>query len=89
MNGFECHGNDGLLDDSVEVSALATLPRNGEDADEALILGAVKTHTGAQSESTGMTAFLKTMPNIAYASDVPSLHLEQINPHMELGSRTE
>mmetsp|Transcript_62523 Transcript_62523/g.141029 ORF Transcript_62523/g.141029 Transcript_62523/m.141029 type:complete len:1042 (-) Transcript_62523:216-3341(-) len=89
LNGIECHGNGGLLDDSVEASAMSKLLRHGEDAAESLILGAVKTATGAQCEATGMTSFLKVMLNIAYASNVPTLHLKQINPHMEVERDTQ
>jgi len=86
MDAVECHGSGGMLEDSVEVSALARLLRHDETGDaEPLVLGAVKTSVSAQSESSGMSSFLKVMLNIQYAVNAPSLHLKQLNPHMEMG----
>jgi len=87
LDAVECHGSGGLLDDAVEVSALSKLLRYDEaGSEEPLLLGAVKTQVSAQQESCGMSQFLKVMLNIAYASNVPSLHLRQINPHIEMDS---
>merc|ERR1719414_1994978 len=85
VNAVECHGNGSLLDDSVEVYAVSRLLRNeaGSDA-EPLLLGAVKTQVSAQCEACGMTSFLKAMLNISYAVHCPSIHLKQVNPHIDM-----
>nr|AQS99258.1 type I polyketide synthase [Gambierdiscus excentricus] len=84
-HAIESHGNGILLDDSVEVSAISRLLRHEPgESDEPLLVGAVKTQVSAQSEACGMTTFLKAMLNITYAVFAPSLHLKQVNPHMEI-----
>lgn len=50
-----------------------------------LILGSIKTNVGIQQEACGITAFLKVLYNISYANNAPTIHLKQLNPHIELG----
>nr|AQS99190.1 type I polyketide synthase [Gambierdiscus polynesiensis] len=85
MHAIETHGNAILLDDSVEVSAISRLLRHDPAEDEEpLLVGAVKTQVSAQCEACGMTTFLKAMLNISFGVFAPSLHLKQVNPHMEI-----
>nr|AQS99280.1 type I polyketide synthase [Gambierdiscus excentricus] len=83
-HAIESHGNGLLLDDSVEASAISRLLRHEAGEDEPLLVGAVKTQVSAQCEACGMTTFLKAMLNITHAVFAPSLHLRQVNPHMEV-----
>mmetsp|Transcript_23200 Transcript_23200/g.65843 ORF Transcript_23200/g.65843 Transcript_23200/m.65843 type:complete len:1042 (-) Transcript_23200:215-3340(-) len=86
VDAVECHGNGLILDDMVEVSAISRMYRHSEVPGvdlEPLVLGAVKTQVSMQCESCGMTSYLKAMLNILYAVNAPSLHLKQVNPHME------
>mmetsp|Transcript_22608 Transcript_22608/g.40816 ORF Transcript_22608/g.40816 Transcript_22608/m.40816 type:complete len:926 (+) Transcript_22608:47-2824(+) len=86
LDAMECHALGSLLGDGVEVSSCATVLRGMEGGDkEMLILGSSKTNVGAQMEACAMTAFLKVLFNITYANNIPTLHLTQLNPHMELG----
>lgn len=84
IDAVEGHGIGSLLDDSVEVTSLARVLR-GTPGEEALALGSVKTHVGAQCEACGMGSLFKVVYNIAYASYAPSPHLKQLNPHIDLG----
>mmetsp|Transcript_36372 Transcript_36372/g.104550 ORF Transcript_36372/g.104550 Transcript_36372/m.104550 type:complete len:1037 (+) Transcript_36372:111-3221(+) len=86
VDGVECHGAGGLLDDSVEVTSLAAVLRGMTGGEkEALVLGSVKTHVGAQCEACGMAQLLKLLYNIGYANNSPSVHLKTLNPHIDLG----
>nr|AQS99304.1 type I polyketide synthase [Gambierdiscus polynesiensis] len=84
MDAVECHGVGSQLEDSVEVSALGRLLRSSaESLDEPLNLGAVKTNLSAECEASGIVAFVQVMYNIKFSANSGSLHLKQINPHME------
>jgi len=86
MDAIECHGNGLTLDDSVEVSAISRLFRHKDEplvSDEPILLGACKTQLSSQCESCGMSSYLKAMLNILYAVNAPSLHLNQINAHID------
>ncbi|CAJ1411278.1 unnamed protein product [Effrenium voratum] len=86
LDAMECHAAGSLLSDGVEVVSAATVCRGGEGGDrEMLILGGVKTNVGAQQEACGITSFLKVLYNISLANNAPTIHLKQLNPHIELG----
>mmetsp|Transcript_94336 Transcript_94336/g.250533 ORF Transcript_94336/g.250533 Transcript_94336/m.250533 type:complete len:1041 (-) Transcript_94336:155-3277(-) len=86
VDAVECHGNGLPMDDSVEVSAISRLYRNGDEPGtdfEPILLGSCKSQVSMQCEACGMSSYLKAMLNILYAVNSPSLHLKQVNPHME------
>eukprot|EP00440_Ansanella_granifera_P025272 gb/GFBE01027447.1/.p1 GENE.gb/GFBE01027447.1/~~gb/GFBE01027447.1/.p1 ORF type:complete len:928 (+),score=221.30 gb/GFBE01027447.1/:1-2784(+) len=86
LDAMECHAAGALLADAVEVSSVATVCRGMEGGDrEVLTLGACKTTVAAQQEACAMTAFLKVIFNINFANQVPTVHLKQLNPHLEMG----
>mmetsp|Transcript_5636 Transcript_5636/g.13238 ORF Transcript_5636/g.13238 Transcript_5636/m.13238 type:complete len:1020 (+) Transcript_5636:99-3158(+) len=86
VDAVECHGIGGALEDSVEGTSIAAALRGGKSGEsEALVLGAVKTHVGAQCEACGMAQLLKILYNIGFASQCPSNHLRSLNPHIDFG----
>ncbi|CAL1159145.1 unnamed protein product, partial [Cladocopium goreaui] len=86
LDAMECHSAGHLLSDGVEVVSATTVCRGMEGGDrEVLILGSIKTNVGIQQEACGITAFLKVLYNISYANNAPTIHLKQLNPHIELG----
>jgi len=86
IDSIECHGSGGLLDDSIEASAVAAVLRGQKGGEnETLVLGSVKANTGAQCEACGIASMLKVIYNIAYACNAPLINLKTLNPHIELG----
>eukprot|EP00435_Cladocopium_sp_Y103_P060539 s121_g22.t1 len=86
LDAMECHSAGHLLSDGVEVVSATTVCRGMEGGDrEVLILGSIKTNVGIQQEACGMSSFLKVLYNISYANNAPTIHLKQLNPHIELG----
>mmetsp|Transcript_59163 Transcript_59163/g.190297 ORF Transcript_59163/g.190297 Transcript_59163/m.190297 type:complete len:653 (+) Transcript_59163:2-1960(+) len=85
MDGMDCHGVGGLLADAVEVSSVTAVLRGVEGGEkEPLLLGSAKSHVGAMCEASGMCQFAKVLYNIMYGTNTPSLHMKQLNPHIEL-----
>nr|AQS99284.1 type I polyketide synthase [Gambierdiscus excentricus] len=86
LDGLECHGIGSQLEDSVEVTAAAGSLRGMKGGDmEVLTLSGNKTNVGAMMEACGVVALAKVLFNIMYANNAPTLHLKQLNPHLELG----
>eukprot|EP00416_Gambierdiscus_australes_P028461 CAMPEP_0171084124 /NCGR_PEP_ID=MMETSP0766_2-20121228/18127_1 /TAXON_ID=439317 /ORGANISM="Gambierdiscus australes, Strain CAWD 149" /LENGTH=463 /DNA_ID=CAMNT_0011541609 /DNA_START=81 /DNA_END=1472 /DNA_ORIENTATION=+ len=84
MDAVECHGVGSQLEDSVEVSALGRLLRSSKQSlDEPLNLSAVKTNLSAQCEASGIVSFVQVLYNIKFSANSGSLHLKQLNPHIE------
>eukprot|EP00933_Yihiella_yeosuensis_P033938 TRINITY_DN27528_c0_g1_i1.p1 TRINITY_DN27528_c0_g1~~TRINITY_DN27528_c0_g1_i1.p1 ORF type:complete len:1048 (-),score=162.23 TRINITY_DN27528_c0_g1_i1:128-2983(-) len=86
LDAMECHTAGSLLADGVETASALNVLRGCPGGDkEPLIMGSCKTNVGAQMEACCMTSFLKVIFSIAYANNVPSNHLNQLNPHIETG----
>ena len=86
VDAMECHAAGHLLSDGVEVVSTTTVCRGMEGGDrEVLMLGCVKTNVGVQQEACGISSFLKVLYNISYANNAPTIHVKQLNPHIETG----
>lgn len=83
MDVVECHGTGSLLGDAVELSSCAVVLR-GEDTEEVLGLGSVKTNTGCGIEAAGITSLCKTLKAAKWGYWPANIHLNQLNPHMEM-----
>jgi epothilone polyketide synthase E len=83
----EAHGTGTALGDPIEVEALANTVGRGPDERPCLV-GAVKTNLGHLEGAAGVAGLVKTVLVLEHQEVPPNLHLEELNPHIDLkGSR--
>jgi acyl transferase domain-containing protein len=83
---LEAHGTGTVLGDPIEVESLVDVyGGSGAGDDDACALGSVKTNVGHLEAGAGLTGLLKVALSISHREIPPNLHLESINPHIELG----
>jgi acyl transferase domain-containing protein/acyl-CoA synthetase (AMP-forming)/AMP-acid ligase II/NAD(P)-dependent dehydrogenase (short-subunit alcohol dehydrogenase family)/acyl carrier protein/SAM-dependent methyltransferase len=90
---IEAHGTGTALGDPIEVNSLRAVldappPRGaGEDAPPCAI-GSVKTNIGHLEAAAGIAGLIKVVLALEHEEIPPNLHLNTLNPHIELaGSR--
>lgn len=87
VDAIECHGAGKLLSDAVEAAscAIALRPdRPGDSEHEMLSLFALKSQSGNCIEMSGLAALVKTIYSIRWGIATPNVHLNQLNPHLDL-----
>jgi acyl transferase domain-containing protein len=77
----ETHGTGTPLGDPIEVMALANVL--GQNRKSPLMLGSVKTNIGHTSATAGVAALMKTVLALQHRAIPPTLHLTQLNPHIQ------
>mmetsp|Transcript_143161 Transcript_143161/g.398971 ORF Transcript_143161/g.398971 Transcript_143161/m.398971 type:complete len:1166 (-) Transcript_143161:183-3680(-) len=82
VDAVEVNGQGAFMADAVEVDSLMRVLR-GEDAEEPLGLGAVKSRCGHAHECAGIMSLQKAIMSNAWNVQVPNCHVNQLNPHME------
>jgi len=89
VDAIECHGAGKLLGDAVEAAScvIALRPSNkawNDDEPEMLQLSAMKSQLGNSIEMSGLSALIKTIYSIRWGISTPNVHLNQLNPHLDL-----
>mmetsp|Transcript_104942 Transcript_104942/g.165644 ORF Transcript_104942/g.165644 Transcript_104942/m.165644 type:complete len:1039 (-) Transcript_104942:30-3146(-) len=85
VDAVECHGIGNLLQDAVELGSAAKAYRGMRGRnDDTIMFGAVKTQLGASCESCGLSQIAKAVWGQRFACNIPSLHIKNLNPHIEL-----
>ncbi len=83
---IECHGSGTPLGDPIEVNSLLEI-FGDRPAETPLALGAVKTNVGHLEGAAGICGLLKALLVVQHREVPPSLHLQQLNPHISVGDR--
>ncbi len=76
----EAHGTGTSLGDPIEVQALSAVL--GENRDEPLMIGSVKTNVGHLESAAGIAGLIKTVLMLQHEQIPPHLHLQEPNPHI-------
>lgn len=89
--GFvETHGTGTRLGDPIEVGALESVFRLGNEPTEPCRLGAVKTNIGHLESAAGIAGLIKTVLVLQHGRVPPNCGFEKLNRHIELaGSRLQ
>ncbi|MEV4497260.1 beta-ketoacyl synthase N-terminal-like domain-containing protein [Micromonospora arborensis] len=85
---IEAHGSGTALGDPIEFEALAEIYGAAGTATDPCALGSVKTNLGHLEAAAGLAGLVKTALSIHHRTVAPNLHLDVLNPHLEIaGSR--
>ncbi|HEX5496862.1 MAG TPA: type I polyketide synthase [Mycobacteriales bacterium] len=82
---LEAHGTGTVLGDPIEVESLLDVYGAKDGPDDACALGSVKTNIGHLEAGAGIAGLVKVVLSIRHAGIAPNLHLESVNPHINLG----
>ncbi|MCH9688758.1 MAG: acyltransferase domain-containing protein [Deltaproteobacteria bacterium] len=78
---IEAHGTGTALGDPIEIEALDAVYGAGS---EPCAIGSIKTNVGHLEAAAGMAGMLKAIACIEHQRWVPSLHLRELNPAIDL-----
>ncbi len=81
---IEAHGTGTKLGDPIEVRSLADVYGKNRDKDNPLYLGALKTNIGHLEAAAGIAAIIKTILILKHKEITPNLHLNKLNPLIDL-----
>ncbi|WP_257460229.1 type I polyketide synthase [Archangium lipolyticum] len=81
---IEAHGTGTSLGDPIEVRALARVLGEGRTPEQRLLIGSVKTSIGHLEAAAGIAGLIKVVLSQRHGVVPPHLHLERLNPHIEL-----
>ncbi|QUX26970.1 SDR family NAD(P)-dependent oxidoreductase [Nocardiopsis akebiae] len=82
----EAHGTGTALGDPIEVNGLTrAFSRDSPDA-RSCALGSVKSNIGHLEAAAGIAGVFKTLLQMRHGELVPSLHAEELNPHIDFDS---
>ncbi|HEY6117707.1 MAG TPA: polyketide synthase, partial [Candidatus Dormibacteraeota bacterium] len=82
---LEAHGTGTIAGDRAEVQAIASVYRNGGRS-HPLALGSVKSMIGHSFAAAGAAGLLKTVLALRERTIPPGIHVERVNPALELDS---
>ncbi|OEJ69007.1 hypothetical protein BEN30_04620 [Magnetovibrio blakemorei] len=85
----EAHGTGTALGDPVEINALKSAfglsqPGSFQAEDSLCSIGSVKTNIGHLELAAGVAGIIKVLLQLEHRTLVPSLHCDEINPHIQL-----
>jgi acyl transferase domain-containing protein/acyl-CoA synthetase (AMP-forming)/AMP-acid ligase II/acyl carrier protein/predicted alpha/beta-fold hydrolase len=80
----ETHGTGTSLGDPIEVNSLKTVFLEGRSPNEPLWLGSVKTNIGHLEAAAGIAGLMKMVLCLQHEAIPPHLHLNTLNPHIDL-----
>lgn len=81
---IEAHGSGTTIGDPVELQALNRLYAECDDEELKIGIGSVKSNIGHLLPAAGGAGLVKTMLCLKNRSLVPSLHMDSVNPSLEL-----
>ncbi|WP_412080952.1 amino acid adenylation domain-containing protein [Streptomyces sp. MCL20-2] len=81
LDYVEAHGTGTALGDPVEITGLTRAFQG--DAPERLPIGSVKSNIGHAESAAGVAAVTKVLLQMRHGELVPSLHSDQLNPHID------
>ncbi|MES9524655.1 SDR family NAD(P)-dependent oxidoreductase [Streptomyces capoamus] len=80
----EAHGTGTSLGDPIEIAGLAGA--FGAGSGNAVAIGSVKSNIGHAESAAGMAGLTKILLQLRHGELVPSLHAEELNPHIDFAS---
>jgi acyl transferase domain-containing protein/thioesterase domain-containing protein/acyl carrier protein len=80
----ETHGTGTVVGDPIEVRALTQAFRKSTDRSGYCGIGSLKTNVGHLDAAAGVAGLIKTVLAIEHGQIPPSLHFQNLNPHIEL-----
>lgn len=81
---LECHGTGTALGDPIEVGGQKAVYGKGRSPQRPLILAAAKSNLGHLEGSAGVAGVSKVILTFKHAMMPPNLHLEKLNPNIDL-----
>ena len=82
----EAHGTGTSLGDPIEARALGAVLRPGRDPQRPALVGSVKTNFGHLESAAGIAGLMKVVLSLQHEEIPPSLHLRELNPHVDWSS---
>ncbi len=79
---LECHGTGTPLGDPIEVQAADAVYAQGRAQTQPLLIGSAKSNLGHLEAAAGMAGLLKVVLALQHRMVPPSLHAEELNPHI-------
>eukprot|EP00931_Biecheleriopsis_adriatica_P030537 TRINITY_DN17_c0_g1_i1.p1 TRINITY_DN17_c0_g1~~TRINITY_DN17_c0_g1_i1.p1 ORF type:complete len:811 (+),score=189.08 TRINITY_DN17_c0_g1_i1:114-2546(+) len=83
VDAVECWSHGNYLQDAAEVEVLKCTLRGHSENEAPLMLSTGFTASGMAMECAGMAQLLKVLVNHKYGAVTPSLHLHQLNVHID------
>ncbi len=80
----EAHGTGTSLGDPIEVNSLKAVLMQDRSPNLPCWIGSVKTNIGHLEAAAGIAGLIKTVLSLQHQEIPPHLHLNQINPHIDL-----
>jgi acyl transferase domain-containing protein len=81
---LEVQGTGSALGDPIEVNALLSVFGNRPSTTQPLWIASVKTNIGHTENASGIASLLKVVLSLQHRQICPHLHLEQLNPYIDL-----
>ena len=81
---IETHGAGTRIGDPIELNALGHVYKKEDFGDDKVGIGSVKTNIGHLLSAAGGAGLAKLLLSLGHGELVPSLHLETVNPLLEL-----
>jgi len=79
---IEAHGTGTSLGDPIEINGLTRAFESFTDDKQFCSIGSVKSNIGHCESASGIAALTKVLLQLKYRQLVPSLHSEELNPHI-------
>ena len=84
----ETHGTGTVLGDPIEVEAINAVYGATRDADDPVVLGAVKTNIGHLEGAAGVAGVIKTVLCLQHERIPRNLHFNRLNPLLQFDARS-
>ncbi len=85
---LECHGTGTPLGDPIEVQAADAVYAQRRSPTAPLLIGSAKSNLGHLEAAAGMAGLLKVVLALQHRTIPPSLHAEELNPHIRWDQHT-
>jgi|GEM_PF-1407354 len=81
---LEAHGTGTVLGDNVELAAITEVFGDDTKRVNPMLIGAVKSNIGHLEAAAGIASLIKVILSLQHRQVPPNLHLDQLNPNVDL-----